>query len=55
MKFKTENLWLFVEGIQFRNGVYSTTNENEIKLLKKYVDSISIIAEEKTVKPKKSE
>lgn len=55
MKFKSQNLWLFVEGIQFRNGLYSTTDKKEIEILKKYADSISIVAEEKNVKSKKSE
>ena len=42
MKFRTDNLFLFVEGIQFRNGLYETIKENEIAILKKYPDSVSV-------------
>ena len=53
MKFKTDNLFLFVEGIQFLNGEYETTKESDIAILNKYADTVSIIPEEKaTVKTK---
>jgi len=53
MKFKTDNLFLFAEGIQFINGLYETIKEDEIAILNKYADTISIIPEEKsTVKTK---
>lgn len=45
MKFKCDNLWLFVEGIQFRNGEYSTIDENEIEILNRYKDSVFIVEE----------
>ncbi|MBZ9616792.1 hypothetical protein [Clostridium estertheticum] len=51
MKFKTENSFLYVEKIQFLNGEYKTTDKDEVAILKKYSDSISIIEE----KPKVSD
>lgn len=54
MKFKTDNQFLFCEGIQFFNGLYETTDEDKIEILKKYTDSISLV-EEKPSKPKKTE
>lgn len=53
MKFKTENLFMFVEGIQFINGDYSTTDKNEIETLKRYADTISIVEDEKPSKKSK--
>ncbi|WP_180964060.1 hypothetical protein [Haloimpatiens massiliensis] len=50
MKFKTDNLFLYVEGIQFRNGEYSTTKKNEIEILKKYSDTVKVIKEENKTK-----
>lgn len=47
MKFKSDNLFLFCEGIQFIDGFYETTDEKKIKVLKKYPDSISEVLEEK--------
>ena len=51
MKFKTDNLFLFVEKIQFINGEYETIKENEIAILKKYPDSVSVV--EKSTKKTK--
>jgi len=48
MKFKTDNLFLFVEKIQFLNGEYETTKEDEITILKKYADTIKVVEEEKS-------
>ena len=52
MKFKTDNLFLYVEGVQFVNGEYETTNKNEIAILKRYADSISVIEEKSSKKAK---
>lgn len=40
MKFKSDYEFLFVEGIQFRDGKYETKNEDEIEILKKYPDRV---------------
>lgn len=50
MKFKTDNQFLFVEGIQFLNGTYETKDAKKIEILKKYSDSISIVETKKTDK-----
>lgn len=54
MKYKSENLFLFVEGIQFINGEYKTTDKNEIEKLKRYSDVIKVV-EDKSSKAEKSE
>jgi len=51
MKFKTDNLFLYVERIQFINGLYETTDKDKIAILKKYPDSISVV--EKSTKKTK--
>lgn len=48
MKFKTDNSFLFVEGIQFINGEYETIDKKEIKILKRYDDSISVTEDDKS-------
>lgn len=50
MKFKSDNKYLFVEGIQFIDGKYETKDENEIAILKRYPDSIDILEEDKKSK-----
>lgn len=47
MKFKTNNKFLYVEGIQFLDGIYETKDEKEIAILKRYSDSIEVLEEKK--------
>lgn len=47
MKFKTDNKYLYVEGIQFINGLYETDDTDKIAILKKYADSVKVIPDEK--------
>lgn len=54
MKFKCDNLFLYVEGIQFFNGEYETTNKYDLEILNRYKDSISIAEETKEDKPTKA-
>lgn len=55
MKFKTNNLFLYVEKIQFINGEYETKDKNEITILEKYSDTISVIEEKSSRKAKQTE
>lgn len=50
MKFKSNYPYLYVEGIQFKNGEYETTKKNEIEILKRYSDRIEVVKAEEIVK-----
>lgn len=54
MKYKADNLFLYVEGMQFRNGEYSTTDKDKIAILKRYSD-ITIVEEKPEVSDVKTD